>query len=155
MDWRTWTQRKLHSGNTWGSNSILSDNLGARTGNEDNTGQDDNHSVHNKFNFRIYSVACLTLALTATATPALAEATGNNIIANPQATSSGQAVNQAIQVTGTNNFQQTYGGGIQCQTSTLAISPFSIQGWTYPDAYTTNDVGVAATVSFPLDGGAV
>jgi hypothetical protein len=155
MEWRTRTRNNLHSGNTGCSDSVLGDNTDSRTGNSNNHRSSHANRIRNKFNLRLYSVVCLTLALTATATPANAEATGNNIIANPQATSSGQAVNQAIQVTGTNNFQQTYGGGIQCQTSTLAVSPFSIQGWTYPDAYTSNDVGVAATVSFPLDGGAV
>ena len=152
---RTRTRNNLHTGDTRGSNTVLRNNSHTRTGNKNHPHKGNRHPVHHYINVRLYSVACLTLALFATATPANAEATGNNIIANPQATSSGQAVNQAIQVTGTNNFQQTYGGGIQCQTSTLAISPFSIQGWTYPDAYTTNDVGVAATVSFPLDGGAV
>ena len=152
---RTRTRDNLHTGDTRSSNPVLRDNIDSRTGNKNNPHKSNRYSVYDHINVRLYSVACLTLALTATATPAFAEATGNNIIANPQATSSGQAVNQAIQVTGTNNFQQTYGGGIQCQTSTLAVSPFSIQGWTYPDAYTSNDVGVAATVSFPLDGGAV
>ena len=155
MDRRSRTRHNLYSSHSRCSDSVLSDNTGTGSGNTHNSRTNDSNRVGNKFNLRLYSVVCLTLALTATATPALAEATGNNIIANPQATSSGQAVNQAIQVTGTNNFQQTYGGGIQCQTSTLAVSPFSIQGWTYPDAYTSNDVGVAATVSFPLDGGAV
>ena len=155
MDRRTRTRHNLHTGDPRSSNPVLGDNTDSRTGNKNNARQDNHRGVSHHKHLRLYSVTCLTLALFATATPANAEATGNNIIANPQATSSGQAVNQAIQVTGTNNFQQTYGGGIQCQTSTLAISPFSIQGWNYPDAYVTNDVGVAATVSFPLDGGAV
>ena len=155
MDRRTRTRHNLHTGDPRSSNPVLGDNTDSRTGNKNNARQDNHRGVSHHKHLRLYSVTCLTLALFATATPANAEATGNNIIANPQATSSGQAVNQAIQVTGTNNFQQTYGAGIQCQTSTLAISPFSIQGWNYPDAYVTNDVGVAATVSFPLDGGAV
>ena len=162
MEWNPWTRNKLHDGDTGSSDSVLRDKSATRTSVRDNDTKNHKYRIRNYINFRLYSVACLTLALFATATPANAQqanqssnSPGNTVIANPQATSSGQAVNQAIQVTGSNNFQQTYGAGIQCQTSTLAISPFSIQGWNYPDAYVTNDVGVAATVSFPLDGGAV
>ncbi len=154
MDRRTRTQHNLHPGKSGRGNSVLGDNSGSRVGTGDNHKQNNHHRISHKFNLSVYAVILLGLC-----SPVYAEGNtnnpGNTVIANPQATSSGQAVNQAIQVTGSNNFQQTYGGGIQCQTSTLAISPFSIQGWSYPDAYTTNDVGVAATVSIPLDGGAV
>jgi hypothetical protein len=155
MDWRTWSQRKLHSGYTWSRDSILSNITRPWTRIDD----DDRENNHNRISYYLYlclyAVVALTLPAHAQQANQSSNSPGNTVIANPQATSSGQAVNQAIQVTGSNNFQQTYGGGIQCQTSTLAISPFSIQGWSYPDAYTTNDVGVAATVSIPLDGGAV
>ena len=152
MEWKPWTRNNLHDGDTGSSNSVLGDNSATRVGINDNHKQNDHHRIRNYIYLCLYAVVSFS-------TPAFAEGNSNNpgntVIANPQATSSGQAVNQAIQVTGSNNFQQTYGAGIQCQTSTLAISPFSIQGWNYPDAYVTNDVGVAATVSFPLDGGAV
>jgi hypothetical protein len=155
MDWRTWSQRKLHTGYTWSRDSILSNITRPWTRIDD----DDRENNHNRISYYLYlclyAVVALTLPAHAQQANQSSNSPGNTVIANPQATSSGQAVNQAIQVTGSNNFQQTYGGGIQCQTSTLAISPFSIQGWSYPDAYTTNDVGVAATVSIPLDGGAV
>jgi hypothetical protein len=162
MEWNPWTRTKLHDGDTGSSNSVLGDNSATRVGINDNDSKNDIDRKCHNFNLSLHTVTCLTLALFATAIPANAQqanqssnSPGNTVIANPQATSSGQAVNQAIQVTGSNNFQQTYGGGIQCQTSTLAVSPFSIQGWSNPDQYVTNDVGVAATVSFPLDGGAV
>ena len=152
MDWRTWTHSKLYSGYTWCRDSILSNVTRPWTRIDDDDRENYNRRIGYKLGLCLYSVVSF-------ATPVFAEGNtnnpGNTVIANPQATSSGQAVNQAIQVTGSNNFQQTYGAGIQCQTSTLAISPFSIQGWSNPGQYVTNDVGVAATVSFPLDGGAV
>ena len=89
--------------------------------------------------------------------PALAEEEGGNgqVIAAPQASSSGNVTNQAVQVTNTNLFQNTYGGGIQCQGTTLSVSPFAIGGWSAPDSEVKNDVGIAATISVPLDGSAV
>jgi len=88
--------------------------------------------------------------------PALAEDGGNGqVVAAPTASSSGNVTNQAVQVTNTNLFQNTYGGGIQCQGPTLAISPFAIGGWSAPESNVKNDVGIAGTISIPLDGGAV
>ena len=84
------------------------------------------------------------------------EGDGNGqVIAAPQASSSGNVTNQAVQVTNTNLFQNTYGGGIQCQGTTLSISPFGIGGWSAPESNVKNDVGIAGTISIPLDGGAV
>ena len=76
-------------------------------------------------------------------------------VANPQATSSGNVTNQAVQVTNTNLFQNTYGGGVQCQGTTLSVSPFMIGGWAAPESNVKNDVGIAGTISIPLDGEAV
>ena len=88
--------------------------------------------------------------------PVLAEEGGTGqVVAAPQASSSGNVTNQAVQVTNTNLFQNTYGGGIQCQGTTLAISPFAIGGWSAPESNVKNDVGIAGTLSVPLDGGAV
>ena len=74
------------------------------------------------------------------------------VVAAPQASSSGNVTNQAVQVTNTNLFQNTYGGGIQCQGTTLSISPFAIGGWSAPESNVKNDVGIAGTISVPLDG---
>ena len=101
-------------------------------------------------------LTALFLLLT-TPIPVLAEEGGGTgqVVAAPQASSSGNVTNQAVQVTNTNLFQNTYGGGIQCQGTTLAISPFVIGGWSAPDSNVKNDVGIAGTISVPLDGEAV
>ena len=112
----------------------------------------DRANYHNR---RFHDIIKCLYAVVFFTTPVLAQESPVSNIAGPSASATGNVTNQAVQVLQGPFAVNTYGGGIQCQTSTLAISPFSIQGWSYPDAYTTNDVGVAATVSIPLDGGAV
>ena len=98
------------------------------------------------------SILLLTLLV---CSPVRAEEGNGQVIAAPQASSSGNVTNQAVQVTNTNLFQNTYGGGIQCQGTTLSISPFVIGGWSAPESNVKNDVGIAGTISVPLDGEAV
>ena len=98
------------------------------------------------------SILLLTLIV---CSPVRAEEGNGQVIAAPQASSSGNVTNQAVQVTNTNLFQNTYGGGIQCQGTTLSISPFVIGGWSAPESNVKNDVGIAGTISVPLDGEAV
>jgi len=97
----------------------------------------------------------LGLILLLSACPQVYAEEGVTAVANPQATSSGNVTNQAVQVTNTNLFQNTYGGGVQCQGTTLSISPFVIQGFSAPESNVKNDYGIAGTISIPLDGEAV
>ncbi len=76
-------------------------------------------------------------------------------VANPQAVSSGNVTNQAVQVTNTNLFQQHYGSGVSCQGTTFALSPFYIGGFGAPEGNVKNDFGIAATITMPLDREAV
>ena len=99
-------------------------------------------------------IISLCMVVVAFVSPAKAE-DGVTAVANPQATSSGNVTNQAVQVTNTNLFQNTYGGGVQCQGTTLSVSPFVIGGFSAPESNVKNDYGVAATISVPLDGEAV
>jgi hypothetical protein len=81
-------------------------------------------------------------------------------IAAPQASSSGSVVNQGVQVLNGPYMQQIYGGGVACQTSSLAMTPFISSMANYPwdptqyGAHTLSP-GMAMTMNFPLDGGAV
>ena len=72
-------------------------------------------------------------------------------MAAPTAVSSGSAVNQAVQVVNSQYFQQQYGGGVQCQGTTLVVAPFAISGLQAPDFETSNDFGVSLQVAMPLD----
>ena len=56
---------------------------------------------------------------------ALAETVGGgSATANPIANSSGSVTNQAIQVLQGPYITNTYGGGVQCQGSTLNFTPY-------------------------------
>ena len=104
-------------------------------------------------------------------------------VANPQATSTGSVTNQAVQVLQGPYVTNSYGGGVSCQGPTFNLTPFmtTSQGGSRPfesyaniDNDTTtgitidgvpglertgqkdsfsNNFGLSATLSFPLDGG--
>ena len=105
--------------------------------------------------------AIVSLALLLLPTSVLAEeSVPVTAIANPQATSSGSVTNSAVQVLNGPYITNTMGGGVQCQSPTLTITPFittsqSGQGQPNsgsPDNSWTFNPGVSATISVPLDG---
>jgi hypothetical protein len=61
--------------------------------------------------------------------------------AAPVANSSGSVTNQAVQVVPSQQFTNTYGGGISCQGTTLNINPFltTTTSWDSPYEATFND----------------
>ena len=75
---------------------------------------------HNKY---VYAIATITSLLSPTVV--LAESVGGvSATANPIANSSGSVTNQAIQVLQGPYITNTYGGGVQCQGSTLNVTPY-------------------------------
>jgi len=99
-------------------------------------------------------------------------------VANPQATSTGSVTNQAVQVLQGPYVTNSYGGGVSCQGPTFNLTPFmtTSQSGSRPfEAYAdvdndpttginglertgqkdtfSNNFGLSATLSFPLDGG--
>ena len=92
----------------------------------DNTTCNRNTKRH-QYNKYIHTIkkVCLILAASVIATPVNAETVGGvNATANPIANSSGSVTNQAIQVLQGPYITNTYGGGIQCQGSTMNITPY-------------------------------
>ena len=110
--------------------------------------------------------------------PASAGDTPVTAVANPQATSTGSVTNQAVQVLQGPYATNTYGGGVSCQGPTFNFTPFmttSKSGSRPFEAYAdvdndpttgvnglertgqkdsfSNNFGLSATLSFPLDGG--
>lgn len=89
------------------------------------------------------------------------EGSGNTTaIANPQAVSTGSVSNQAIQVLNGPYLTNSYGGGVQCQSPTINITPFATtsqsgSGGLYwqPESWTVSP-GISGTISIPLDGAA-
>ena len=81
----------------------------------------DNHRKHNRNYKRLYAVIVALFC----ATPAHAETVGGvSATAAPVANSSGSVTNQAIQVLQGPYVTSSYGDGIQCQGSTLNITPY-------------------------------
>ena len=104
-------------------------------------------------------------------------------VANPQATSTGSVTNQAVQVLQGPYVTNSYGGGVSCQGPTFNLTPFMttsksgsrpFESYANIDNDTTtgitidgvpglertgqkdsfsNNFGLSATLSFPLDGG--
>ena len=121
----------------------------------------------------------IVLALSVFVLPAYAEGdTPVTAIANPQATSSGSVTNQAVQVLQGPYVTNSYGGGVSCQGPTFNLTPFmttSKSGSRPFESYAdidndpttginglertgqkdtfSNNFGLSATLSFPLDGG--
>ena len=82
----------------------------------------------------------------------MAEGSGSTTnIANPQATSSGNVTNQAMQILQGQYFQNGFGGGVFCQGTSLTLSPFYIGGVRAPEFDAKNDYGLSMQISIPLD----
>lgn len=75
-----------------------------------------------------------------------------NVIANPIATTTGQATNQAVQINQGGYSKQSFSPGHFCNSSTLTVSPFYIGSDVHPMYSRNQNFGIQATVSFPLDG---
>lgn len=113
------------------------------------------HRPHSYARLRSYfavgllSITCLY--------PAVAKADGDvnpetNVIANPIATTTGQATNQAVQINQGGYSKQSFSPGHFCNSSTLTVSPFYIGSDVHPMYSRNQNFGIQATVSFPLDG---
>ena len=78
-----------------------------------------------------------------------------DVIANPIATTTGQATNQAIQINQGGYSEQSFSPGHSCNSSTLTVSPFYIGSDAHPLYSRNQNFGIQATLSFPLDGNMV
>jgi hypothetical protein len=115
--------------------------------------------------------------------PASAGDTPITAVANPQATSTGSVTNQAVQVLQGPYVTNSYGGGVSCQGPTFNLTPFMTTSQSGSRPFETyanvdndvttgmtidgvpglertgqkdsfsNNFGISATLSFPLDGG--
>ena len=80
------------------------------------------HKIRHGHNKYVYPVIAALLSVQTL--PARAEVGGVSATANPIANSSGSVTNQAIQVLQGPYITNTYGGGVQCQGSTLNVTPY-------------------------------
>ena len=116
--------------------------------NHRNRGHHTNNRANISHNFAIGLLAVSFLL------PAGVKASGDGVtaIANPQAVSTGQATNQAVQINQGGYSKQGYSPGHFCNSPTLTVTPFYLGNDVHPDYMRSQNFGIQATVSVPLDG---
>ena len=118
---RSGIKTRLQTVDTRSSVPVHRDVHGTRTQQSYDHPKRDNHRKHNRNYKRLYAVIVALFC----ATPAHAETVGGvSATAAPVANSSGSVTNQAIQVLQGPYVTSSYGDGIQCQGSTLNITPY-------------------------------
>ena len=121
---RLFKPNELHDNKSRRRLPIHSELSRARHDQPDHNTEGHYYPKRHRHNFNLYPIAlCLTQIVLAPAT--LAENVGGvSATANPIANSSGSVTNQAIQVLQGPYITNTYGGGVQCQGSTLNFTPY-------------------------------
>ena len=95
-----------------------------RTPESNNYSEGNRGNKRHRHNLNLPTIGALTFALLAPQIAHASDIGGVSATASPIANSSGSVTNQAIQVLQGPYITNTYGGGIQCQGSTLNITPF-------------------------------
>ena len=115
--------KQLYAKQSWRSISIYSKLQWPWHDKSNGHTKSNNYRKRNKYNKYLYSIATVSALLSPNI--ALAEGVGGvSATANPIANSSGSVTNQAIQVLQGPYITNTYGGGVQCQGSTLNVTPY-------------------------------
>ena len=116
----------IHTDNTRCSVSIHRNDDGTRSDESHNNttrNHRDKRHRHNKY----LSTIAISLAITGFMPSVRAETVGGvSATASPIANSSGSVTDQAIQVLQGPYITNTYGNGIQCQSATMNITPYSV-----------------------------
>ena len=121
---RLFKPNKLHDNKSRRGLPIHSELSRARHDQPDHNTEGHSNPKRHRHNFNVYTISTLVLSLLSP-TVALAENVGGvSATANPIANSSGSVTNQAIQVLQGPYITNTYGGGVQCQGSTLNFTPY-------------------------------
>ena len=121
---RLFKPNELHDNKSRRGLPIHSELSRARHDQPDHNTEGHSNPKRHRHNFNVYTISTLVLSLLSP-TVALAENVGGvSATANPIANSSGSVTNQAIQVLQGPYITNTYGGGVQCQGSTLNFTPY-------------------------------
>ena len=114
------------------------------------------HQPHHRANVG-HNVAVGLLAVTLLV-PAGVKAGDENVLdggisatAAPQAVSTGQATNQAVQINQGGYSKQGYSPGHFCNSPTLTVTPFFLGNEHFPEYMRGQNYGIQATISVPLD----
>ena len=115
--------KQLHNSRAWWSLSIYPDIFWTRNDESNNNSKSNNNTKRHRYNKYLYAIATIGSLLSPNV--ALAQGVGGvSATANPIANSSGSVTNQAIQVLQGPYITNTYGGGVQCQGSTVNFTPY-------------------------------
>ena len=118
------TAKQLHNIKSWRKLSIYAKLQRTRHDQSNSHTKGNRNSKRYRHNKYLYSIAATFLGVV-NPSIALAEGVGGvSATANPIANSSGSVTNQAIQVLQGPYITNTYGGGVQCQGSTLNVTPY-------------------------------
>ena len=83
--------------------------------------------------------------------PSWAKEEGTNVIANPQASSTGSVTNSNVQINQGSYSTQGYNPGHYCNSGTLVFTPFYLGGAFHPNYTRTENFGLQVSFSIPLD----
>ena len=120
---RSLQPERLHNINAWRRISIHPDIFWTRPHKSNNNSKNNRSRKRNRYNKHLYAIATCSSLLCPNV--ALAQGVGGvSATANPIANSSGSVTNQAIQVLQGPYITNTYGGGVQCQGSTVNFTPY-------------------------------
>ena len=134
--------------NPHGGRRISIRNYISRSGHYRNRGY---HS-DNRNNFYYYVLIGL-LQVISFASPVKAQVSeGTNIIANPQASSTGSVTNSAVQINQGSYSTQGFSSGHYCNSGTLVFTPFYLGGDFHPQYTRSQSFGAQISFSVPLDG---
>ena len=122
MDWNK-NETEFHSNKSWRSIPVYRNLLRTWANQPNNYPKRDDNRKRNRYHKYIPAVGALVFGLLSPL-KTYAEVGGVSATAAPVANSSGSVTNQAIQVLQGPYITNTYGGGIQCQGSTLNITPY-------------------------------
>ncbi len=125
MGWlRSLQQTKLAATNRWSSLSVYRNILGSWGQPANNYPKNDRSNKYHRYNKHfsaiVYGLFTFNFCLPAYS----GDVGGVSATAAPNASSSGSVINQGVQVLQGPFHTNTYGNGIQCQGTTLSITPF-------------------------------
>ena len=106
----------------------------------------------NRNNFYYYVLIGL-FQIISFASPVKAQVSeGTNIIANPQASSTGSVTNSAVQINQGSYSTQGFSSGHYCNSGTVVFTPFYLGGDFHPQYTRSQNFGAQISFSVPLDG---
>jgi len=125
MGWlRSLQQTKLAATNRWSSLSVYRNILGSWGQPANNHPKNNRSNKYYRYNKYFPTIAYGLLSLNLCLPAKSGDVGGVSATAAPNASSSGSVINQGVQVLQGPFHTNTYGNGIQCQGTTLSITPF-------------------------------